>query len=66
MDDVALAATDGGGAAYKNFGIGSEGCIAIVRPDGHVAAIAPLGEVGILKQFFEGTRNGSWAKYNYP
>ncbi|KAF8600073.1 hypothetical protein BDV93DRAFT_497033, partial [Ceratobasidium sp. AG-I] len=52
MDDVALTETDGGGTTYQSFGIGPEGCIVVARPDGHVAAIAPLLGVEILKHFF--------------
>ncbi|KAF8600135.1 hypothetical protein BDV93DRAFT_448146 [Ceratobasidium sp. AG-I] len=53
MDDVALNETSGGGTAYRAFGIGPEGCVVVVRPDGHVAAIAPLDGVEMLKQFFQ-------------
>ena len=45
IDDVAYAEKDGGGRAYQSFGVGPEGCLALVRPDGHVAALASL-EVG--------------------
>lgn len=59
MDDVALTEADGGGCAYESFGIGAEGCIVVARPDGHVAAIVPLGEAEVLKVFFEGIRKSS-------
>ncbi|KAF8598854.1 hypothetical protein BDV93DRAFT_609581 [Ceratobasidium sp. AG-I] len=59
VDDVALAVADGGGTAYESLGIGPKGCIVVARPDGHVAAIIPLGEVGVLKQFFVRIRNDS-------
>ncbi|CAE6394567.1 unnamed protein product [Rhizoctonia solani] len=42
IDDVAYAEKDGGGMAYQSFGVGPEGCLALVRPDGHVAALASL------------------------
>lgn len=58
MDDIALTDTDGGGTAYRDFGIGAEGCVIIVRPDGHVAGVAPLEGIEVLKQFFDRTRNG--------
>lgn len=59
MDDIALNETDGGGTAYQAFGIGPKGCIIVVRPDGHVANISPLGDVGVLKQFFGRISNTS-------
>ncbi|KAG8684788.1 hypothetical protein FRC11_011597, partial [Ceratobasidium sp. 423] len=40
LDDVAHAEKDGGGRAYHSFGVGAEGCLVLVRPDGHVAALA--------------------------
>ncbi|CAE6447934.1 unnamed protein product [Rhizoctonia solani] len=42
LDDIAYARQEGGGKAYESFGVGPEGCMALVRPDGHVAALAPL------------------------
>ena len=57
MDDVALDKACGGGAAYRSFGIGPEGCIVVVRPDGHVAAITPLEGVEALKQVFGTIQN---------
>ncbi|KAF8594284.1 hypothetical protein BDV93DRAFT_481954 [Ceratobasidium sp. AG-I] len=59
LDDVALDEANGGGSAYQAFGIGAEGCVVIVRPDGHVAAIAPLGEAELLKEYFERMKNSS-------
>lgn len=52
MDDIALDEASGGGTAYRSFGIGPAGCVVVVRPDGHVAAITPLEGVEMLKQFF--------------
>ncbi|CAE6361809.1 unnamed protein product [Rhizoctonia solani] len=49
LDDVAYAAQAGGGKAYQTFGVGPEGCVALVRPDGHVAALAPLEAGQILE-----------------
>ena len=59
MDDIALTETDGGGTTYQSFGIGAEGCIVVVRPDGHVAAVTPLLGVEMLKEYFDRVRNGS-------
>ncbi|KAJ1303080.1 hypothetical protein OPQ81_011281 [Rhizoctonia solani] len=49
LDDVAYAEKDGGGKAYQSFGVGSEGCLVLVRPDGHVAALSPLEDVETLQ-----------------
>ncbi|KAJ1305223.1 hypothetical protein OPQ81_000252 [Rhizoctonia solani] len=49
LDDTAYAEKDGGGRAYQSFGVGPEGCLVLVRPDGHVAALAPLEEVQALQ-----------------
>ncbi|CAE6507186.1 unnamed protein product [Rhizoctonia solani] len=48
LDDVAHAEKDGGGRAYQSFGVGPEGCLILVRPDGHVASLAPLEVVEAL------------------
>ncbi|CAE6409979.1 unnamed protein product [Rhizoctonia solani] len=42
LDDVAYAESSGGGRAYQSFDVGPEGCLAIVRPDGHVSALSSL------------------------
>ncbi|CAE6504886.1 unnamed protein product [Rhizoctonia solani] len=49
IDDVAFAEKEGGGRVYQSFGVGSEGCLVLVRPDGHVAALAPLEAVEALQ-----------------
>ncbi|KAH7338233.1 FAD binding domain-containing protein [Rhizoctonia solani] len=49
IDDIAFADKDGGGRAYQSFGVGPEGCLVLVRPDGHVAALAPLEAVEALQ-----------------
>ncbi|KAI0035281.1 FAD binding domain-containing protein [Vararia minispora EC-137] len=37
---------------YKKFGIGEEGALVVVRPDGHVAATATVEEVQVVEEFF--------------
>ncbi|KAG9083839.1 hypothetical protein FS749_005701, partial [Ceratobasidium sp. UAMH 11750] len=59
VDDAAYSATDGGGAAYQTLGIGSEGCVIVVRPDGYVAMVAPLDGASDVKGFFERTKRPS-------
>lgn len=59
MDDIAVTESEGSGKTYESFGIGGEGCIVVVRPDGHVAAVAPLQGVEVLKQFFSRISNNS-------
>ncbi|EUC60300.1 phenol hydroxylase, carboxy-terminal dimerization domain protein, partial [Rhizoctonia solani AG-3 Rhs1AP] len=49
IDDVAFSEKDGGGRAYQSFGVGPEGCLALVRPDGHVAALGSLEPVEALQ-----------------
>ncbi|CAE6477828.1 unnamed protein product [Rhizoctonia solani] len=49
IDDVAFAEKEGGGRVYQSFGVGSKGCLVLVRPDGHVAALAPLETVEALQ-----------------
>ncbi|CUA74784.1 hypothetical protein RSOLAG22IIIB_11473 [Rhizoctonia solani] len=38
----AISARDGGGRAYRSYGISDDGCIVLVRPDGYVGTIIPL------------------------
>lgn len=57
VDDVAFAPQDGGGKAYRSLKVGPEGCLVLVRPDGHVAALAPLGGMDALKRFFTAAQN---------
>ena len=35
-----------GGKAYGTYEIGSEGAVVIVRPDGYIGMMSPLGETG--------------------
>ncbi|KAG9091521.1 hypothetical protein FRC06_000538 [Ceratobasidium sp. 370] len=53
VDDIAYAAVDGGGTTYQSFGIGSEGCVVVVRPDGHVAMVVPFDGADDVRGFFE-------------
>lgn len=57
IDDVAFAPQDGGGVAYQSLEVGPEGCLVLVRPDGHVAALAPLSGVEMLERLFAATKN---------
>jgi phenol 2-monooxygenase len=41
-----------GGTAYKSYGIGSDGCIVLVRPDQHTAFIGGLSDVDEMNHFF--------------
>lgn len=54
MDDVATSPRLGGGQLYESYGIGPEGCIAVVRPDGYVAHVVPLEGVDELDKWFAG------------
>jgi len=54
MDDVACFPKMGGGQLYESYGIGPEGCIAVVRPDGYVGHIVPLEGVDELDKWFAG------------
>jgi len=49
-----------GGTAYETYGIGSEGAIVIVRPDGYVAMASGLEDVESVNEYFDGfMRSGS-------
>ncbi|KAG8681363.1 hypothetical protein FRC08_015689, partial [Ceratobasidium sp. 394] len=54
MDDVAAYSNMGGGQLYKSYGIGPEGCIVVVRPDGFVGHVVPLDGADELDQWFTG------------
>ncbi|KAG1900271.1 FAD binding domain-containing protein [Suillus fuscotomentosus] len=41
-----------GGEGYSYFGVGSEGALVAVRPDGYVGAIAPLDRAEVLDAYF--------------
>lgn len=51
LDDESYAKLNGGGRAYQSLGVGSEGCVVLVRPDGHVGALAPLDDAEGLRKF---------------
>ncbi|KAG8746067.1 hypothetical protein FRC10_006170 [Ceratobasidium sp. 414] len=54
MDDVACFPKMGGGQLYESYGIGPEGCITVVRPDGYVGHVVPLEGVDELDKWFAG------------
>ncbi|KAJ1306382.1 hypothetical protein OPQ81_007387 [Rhizoctonia solani] len=54
MDDVSVSPRLGGGRLYETYGIGPEGCIAVVRPDGYIGTIVPLEGVDELDNWFGG------------
>lgn len=40
---------------YKNYGIGDEGAVVVVRPDGYVGTVVPLdGAMEELNKYFGG------------
>ncbi|CRG82756.1 FAD binding domain protein [Talaromyces islandicus] len=41
----------GGGQLYSSFGIGNKGCMALLRPDQHLAFLSDLDDVNGLEQF---------------
>ncbi|KAF9046227.1 FAD binding domain-containing protein [Panaeolus papilionaceus] len=51
IDDLDSQGRQGGGG-YKKYGVGSEGTVVIVRPDGYVATLAPLGRPEVLRSYF--------------
>ncbi|KZP17569.1 hypothetical protein FIBSPDRAFT_746817 [Athelia psychrophila] len=51
VDDVDMLGRQGG-HAYENFGIGSEGAVVVVRPDGYVGLVFPFGAVQDAKAYF--------------
>lgn len=48
----------GGGNAYYNYGVSSQGCIVLLRPDQHVAFMGGLGDTGGLERFLESANAG--------
>jgi phenol 2-monooxygenase len=54
VDDVDLTGTMGG-KVYDSFGIGPDGAIALIRPDGYVGLVAPFEEVDTLNGYFRAT-----------
>lgn len=51
LDDTDASGSFGGGG-YSYYGVGPEGALVAVRPDGYVGAIAPLDHVGGLDAYF--------------
>lgn len=51
IDDVDVTRTFGG-EGYSHYGVGPEGALVVVRPDGYVGAIAPLDRVEELDAYF--------------
>lgn len=43
IDDISLHHRLGGNT-YETYGISSDGAVVVIRPDGYVGMIAPLGE----------------------
>lgn len=37
---------------YETYGVGSEGAVVVVRPDGYVGTVAPLDQVKSLDGYF--------------
>ena len=46
IDDVDVTGKTGGDG-YKNYGIGPEGAIVVVRPDGYVGLVGPFDLHGV-------------------
>ncbi|THU89176.1 hypothetical protein K435DRAFT_969217 [Dendrothele bispora CBS 962.96] len=51
IDDVDITGEQGG-KAYENFGIGPEGAVVIVRPDGYVGLVTTLHGVQEIFEYF--------------
>ena len=51
LDDTDTTGKEGG-KMYKTYGIGSEGAVVIVRPDGYVANVVPLDQTHTLDAYF--------------
>lgn len=45
-----------GGDGYKNYGVGPEGAVVVVRPDGYVGLVGPFSSQGVseLGEYFKG------------
>lgn len=43
----------GGGKLYSSFGISDKGCMALLRPDQHIAFLSGLDDVETLEQFLQ-------------
>jgi phenol 2-monooxygenase (NADPH) len=53
VDDVDVTEKIGG-KAYEAYGVGENGAIIIVRPDGYIGAVLPLDKAGDVEQYFTG------------
>jgi phenol 2-monooxygenase len=51
IDDIDVTGSFGGNG-YSRYGIGPQGALVVVRPDGYVGAIASLDKVGELDTYF--------------
>ncbi len=50
VDDVEVRGI--GGKAYESFGVGHEGAVVVVRPDGYIGAVLRLDDVQGLTGYF--------------
>ena len=51
VDDVEIKGINGG-KAYESFGIGPEGAVIVVRPDGYIGSVLALDDVQGLSDYF--------------
>lgn len=51
IDDVEVRGLNGG-KAYESFGVGPEGAVVVVRPDGYIGTILRLEDVQGLADYF--------------
>ncbi|PPQ64352.1 hypothetical protein CVT24_008421 [Panaeolus cyanescens] len=51
IDDSDVQRKQGGGG-YANYGIGEEGALVVIRPDGYVGTVTPLQKVEELEAYF--------------
>jgi len=51
VDDVEVRGSSGG-KAYESFGVGLEGAVVVVRPDGYIGTILRLDDVQGLAEYF--------------
>ncbi|KAF8826089.1 hypothetical protein HHX47_DHR6000683 [Lentinula edodes] len=52
VDDIDMRGVTGSGKVYESLGINAAGAVIVVRPDGYVAAIAPLDGVSHITSYF--------------
>ncbi|KAJ3852796.1 FAD binding domain-containing protein [Lentinula lateritia] len=52
VDDIDMKGVTGSGKVYESLGINAAGAVIVVRPDGYVAAIAPLDGVSHITSYF--------------